>query len=237
MDLRVLNCVATLVAMRGSGSRIPHQLVRMAARDCSVVEVLPADPDDDAVKPGGKLLLSPDRRLLAYYVRGYPLIRDVRDMKVVRRLDRPEEWKYGRFRFMPDSQSLVVLLYQQISPSHSWQYARRLRLYDIADGGVVRELDIGAVSSLGELVVSPEGKLAAVSHDNLRDRIFRGQQKKPIVVIHDLESGEELTRQEFPWGPDDDSYDLTRIEFAGDGQYLLTSTGDTQVWKIIQSAQ
>ena len=90
---------------------------------------------------------------------------------------------------------------------------------------------------LGRL--DPDGKLAAVSHDNLRIRIFRGQQKQPIVVIHDLESGEELTRQEFPWGPDDDSYDLTRVEFAGDGQYLLTSTGDNgnEIYQVLCNYQ
>jgi WD40 repeat protein len=229
-----------LVAMRPRSNNKnirTAELLRMNAGHCSVAETSPAYPAGESANFTGELSLSPDRRTVAYPVRRSLLLRGVSDLSVVRRFE-SADWSHDNFRFMLDSQLLLVVLWRRIPQSDPPQLPRRLRVYEIATGRAVRELELGDVGSLGKLAVSPDGKLAALGGERKRHRAFQGRQKQPFLAIYDVEaSGEELTRIDFPWGPDDLSYTLNNIEFTRDGKYLLTSTGDTQVWKIIRLEQ
>jgi hypothetical protein len=90
----------------------------------------------------------------------------------------------------------------------------------------------------------PDGKLLAVCK---RDYLPKGRSwfhfgkvfdgpALDSLYIYEVESGRELGRIEFPKVRDAFTDGLDEIQFSGDGQYLVTSTRHTQVWRITRNA-
>jgi hypothetical protein len=213
------------VALR-KGSKIPHELVFLNEH-CSVVDSSPADPDNaEARFVEEHLHLAADLQTLGYLVRNPPLgarwlfIRRVHDLTMLDRFEAPANWIFRDFVFTGDSATIVADVFYDPDD-------RKVQIYSLGDGKLLREVKIDA--SIG-LAISSDSRLLAAGQRKHQDPI-RSMRAQDSVVLYDFETGQELTRIEFPEVADWFMDGVLSMYFAGN-ECLITSNRHTQVWKI-----
>jgi DNA-binding beta-propeller fold protein YncE len=114
----------------------------------------------------------------------------------------------------------------------------RARLYlNVPSPSQVVVIDTGK----NEIVTSHPLKMAganfALALDEANRRLFIGCRKKPMVVIMDSESGNEITSVEIPADTDDVSYDATRKRIyasCGDGFIAVIKQTDADHYELVE---
>ncbi|CDM64905.1 hypothetical protein PYK22_00900 [Pyrinomonas methylaliphatogenes] len=227
----------------GSGEAI----ALLTLPDCKLAIGDPVNPSDPTRMTTG-LIISPNRRHLAYLTSGEVYIRDIATLRIIERLKVPVGlvYKCGPI-YTPDGKSLLVTASNMIFDKAEAKHY--LLFYDTVNYEAVRQLDItgwmppkmsddSAIASCfvgTALAVSPDGWVMAVGYTRVRERLLWTEEQAE-VVLYDLSSGEEVGRVAHPAirqrRDDPFAARVNRIAFTPDGKYMLTSTYDTRVWRI-----
>jgi WD40 repeat protein len=188
--------------------------------------------------------VSPDKKQVAYVVRGEQqalLVRDIRSFKVTKRIGlSPLRKRIGdRVLFTRDGNYLLLMSSSIVADETRRQAT--VFMFDVHTYQITRQFEITFGTKPGttqtKVRFSNQGYTWAISPDgNMLVTTWSEDERQAFVGLYDMKSGAQLTtashppvkpRSDDPWAAE-----IHFLAFTPDSKYVLSSTYDTRVWQI-----
>ncbi|MEW5979662.1 MAG: hypothetical protein AB1898_28010 [Acidobacteriota bacterium] len=216
-------------------------LMSLSVRNCQLERISLVDPENprNELYPNS-LVVSPDRHSLAYAAYKKVVVWDIADKKIAVEVRPPDGLNFGDDAvYTPDGQLLIFAALSEKGTERQNQetyYKRYLLLYETRGYKLMRRIE-SPPEFWGRyrLAVSPDSRLLAVGYWREEQKFLQSYEEAHIV-LYEIATGREVGRalhsrvrakRTNPFAAM-----ISRLVFTPDGKYLLSSTGDTRVWKV-----